>query len=97
MMMVAFHVEMIISPGIAVIITVVPRIGFNMFLLAVLTSLGLGHIAMGCHRMSTEEKIRISNSNKEALKEHIFTWKCFEMTPVATSDLKLSRRLDQEK
>jgi hypothetical protein len=86
MMMVAFHVELTISSGISVIITVVPRIGFNLFLLAVLTSLGLGHIAMGCHRMDTEEKIRQSNSNKEALKDHIFTWKCFASAGTETDN-----------
>jgi hypothetical protein len=78
MMMVAFHVEMYISSGIAIIITVVPKSGFNLFLLSVLTSLGLGHIAMGCHRMDSEDKIRASNTDKNAMKEHIFERKVYE-------------------
>ena len=48
MMMVAFHVELIIAPGISVIVTVVPRTGFNMFLLAVLMSLGACRFVMCC-------------------------------------------------
>ena len=84
MMMVAFHVEMNIAPGISIIITVVPRTGFNLFLVAVLTSLGLGHIEMGCHRLASEEKIRHSSESKRALKEHIFTRKCFAPSSAAS-------------
>lgn len=82
-MMVAFHVELDIAPGISVIVTVLPKKGFNNFLLATMISLGLGHIAMGCHRVVTEGKILAKDRSRESMQNHIFSWKAW--VPVSTS------------
>jgi hypothetical protein len=83
MMMVAFHVELDVAPGISVIVTVLPKKGFNNFLLATMISLGLGHIAMGCHRVVTEGKILAKDRSRESMQNHVFSWKSW--TPVASS------------
>jgi hypothetical protein len=74
MMMVAFHVELEIAPGLSVIVTVLPKSGFNNFLLATMISLGLGHIVLACHRLGTDCKVSPTDSSKEALMNHVFSW-----------------------
>lgn len=90
MMMVAFHVELIIAPGLTVTVIVVPKVGFNLFLLATMISLGLGHIAIACHRLTTEGKFKAKNITKESVGRHIFTWKSWESENAVVDDSKSS-------
>jgi hypothetical protein len=83
MMMVAFHVELIIAPGLTVTVIVIPKVGFNLFLLATMISLGLGHIAIACHRLTTEGKFKAKNTTKESVGTHVFKWRTWDPTAVA--------------
>lgn len=74
MMMVAFHVEVPVLGEMSILITVVPRSGFNNFLLATMSSLGLGHICLACHRLVTESKLAPVETEVEPLMNHVFTW-----------------------
>jgi hypothetical protein len=82
MMMVAFSVELELGRDITAIVTVVPLSGFNLFLLAILVNLLLGHIAINCHRMAANEgssRSPVSTNSRpqhrEALKDHVFRWR----------------------
>jgi hypothetical protein len=86
MMMVAFHVELEVAPGLSVIVTVLPKSGFNNFLLATMMSLGLGHIALAGHRLENDSKSLVSDNATEALMNHIFTWKIYNTSLIVSND-----------
>lgn len=96
-MMVAFHVELDVAPGISVIVTVLPKKGFNNFLLATMISLGLGHIAMGCHRLVTEEKILTKDPSKESMQNHIYNWKTWVKTSATPLDASPVTEVDHSR
>lgn len=73
MMMVAFNFNLIVAPGIEVIVYVVPNWGFYGFLLATMTSLGLGHLVLACHRLISEPKVPFDDITTEAIMNHTFT------------------------
>ena len=73
MMMVAFNFNLIVAPGIEVIVYVVPNWGFYGFLLATMMSLGLGHLVLACHRLVSEPKVPTDDLTSEALMDHTFT------------------------
>lgn len=80
-MMVAFSVELQIGKSITASVTVVPLIGFNLFLLAILINLLLGHVAIYCHRLVTGKYMHTDHVNEglpEAAKDHIYEWRHFQ-------------------
>jgi hypothetical protein len=72
MMMVAFNFNLLVAPGIEVIVYVVPNWGFYGFLLATMTSLGLGHLVLACHRLVSEPKVPSDDLETEAIMHHTF-------------------------
>lgn len=73
MMMVAFNFTLVVAPGIEVIVFVVPNWGFYGFLLATMTSLGLGHLVLACHRLVSEPKVPSDDEAAEAIMNHSFS------------------------
>lgn len=53
----AFYMDLVLAPGLEVLVTVKPKWGFYSFLLATMISLGLGHTIVACHRLVTEPKV----------------------------------------
>jgi len=73
MMMVAFNFNLVVAPGIEVIVYVVPNWGFYGFLLATMMSLGLGHLVLACHRLVSEPKVPSDVDATEAVMDHTFS------------------------
>jgi len=71
-MIVAFYVQLELAPGLSVLVYVVPKSGFNNFLLATMMSLGLGHIALASHRLTTEKKVAANDFTTESLMNHVY-------------------------
>lgn len=88
MMMVAFSVELQLGRDITAVVTVVPLMGFNLFLLAILVNLVLGHVAINCHRIAAKDDTNESSNEindsigesigeyHESLQNHVFSWPC---------------------
>ena len=85
MMMVAFNFNLIAAPGIEIIVYVVPEWGFYAFLLATMTSLGLGHLVLACHRLVTEPKVPSDEYSAEAVMNHTFSVQICEKNAVLSS------------
>jgi hypothetical protein len=74
LLMVAFHFDIFIVPGIELVAYVVPKWGFYAFLLATMTSLLLGHWALYLHRSVSETHMPSPSSDTTsiAVMDHIF-------------------------
>lgn len=99
LMMVAFSVELELGRDITAIVTVVPLSGFNLFLLALLINLLLGHVCCNCHRLATDGEFSTDGQDNnaldistEAMKDHIFRWRYVQkkMLPQAKEEFNNS-------
>lgn len=99
MMVVAFHVELILAPGLSVLVTVLPKAGFNNFLLATMMSMGMGHIALACHRLVTDKKLSANDLSTEAMMNHVFSVNVWSPLPrvqsIDTTGMGGSSRLEE--
>lgn len=74
LLMVAFHFDIFIVPGVELVAYVVPKWGFYAFLLATMTSLLLGHWAVFLHRSVCETHLPSpsKDTTSMAVMDHVF-------------------------
>ena len=84
LMLCAFYLNIYIGNELTVKVIVQPNIGFNLFLLATMMSLAMGHIVQGCHRVVVEPKIQRKTGytpTYESLSSYVYSVKVMDPPP----------------